>query len=71
MNKKVSTASVGKNNLELAKAGLKERQDKGIIDKDDIVLSIQDHGDKIAVYTQSASFNVMKDFDYGSASKTG
>lgn len=70
--KKPSTASVGDGNLELAKAGLKARQDKGTIDKDDIVLSIQDHGDMIAVYTKTASFNVMKEEKkHGGSGKTG
>lgn len=60
MGRKPSTASVGDGNRKLAEQGLKVRQEKGSIPKDDTVLSVADHGDVIVAYTQHASFGMVK-----------
>jgi hypothetical protein len=71
MAKKATTASVEIENLALAKTALKAKQKTGMIDEDEIVLSVADHGDWIMVYVSTGSFGVRKVKEDASTSAAG
>lgn len=71
MTRKPTTAAVGDGNRKMALEGLKKRQDQGTIPADDTVLSVSDHGNVIIVYTQHASFGLVKDKSNAKSSSAG